>query len=157
MRNHISMCQLINYQLFTDHFIGLVIHKSSNSGTRLCCNTTINGVSGKSYITRYWEKGEGISQFLDQFRNVNQVGNFVVHCGGVIELVGKPKIVQFCPAPQFMAKVIVSKNYSEVCRKMENTCLCRVISSVWTWEREIVQSFYLRNIIRKHSKNIVVK
>ena len=64
MRNHISMCQLINYRLFTGQFIGLVIEKGSNSGIRLCCNTTINGVSCKSCITRYWGKGGGNKPIL---------------------------------------------------------------------------------------------
>jgi len=70
--------------LFTGQFFGLGIQKSSNLRTYLCCNATINGVSCKSSITRYWKKREGISQFLDQFINVNQVGHFVVHCGGMI-------------------------------------------------------------------------
>jgi hypothetical protein len=55
------------------------------------------------------EKGEGISQFLDQLINVNQVGNFVVYGGGTIELVGKPESVYFCTAPQVVAKVCVEK------------------------------------------------
>lgn len=154
------MCQFINYRLITGQFIGLVIQKSSNSVTHLFCNTTINGVSYKSCIMRYWEKGEGISQFLDQLIYVNQVGNSVVYSGGTIELVRKPESVYFCTAPQVVAKVFVlekKKQNSEVHRKIGYICPCQTISSVWTWETAIMQSFYLMNINRKHSKNILVK